>query len=168
MTEYIHETFGSRVVLQNIRNQNLQRELLLMRDDADSQRYELLEKTTDEQSVFAMPTTYKVLSSHGETEELRGWMSFTSITLNDLERDNFLRRYNNETFDIGTQGFISSYVLQRIDNNHEIVILSTWQLKKNWTDWQENSNVSLKRYEHGQYNLRTKQLSFAAFTKQNI
>ena len=136
MTEYIHETFGSRVVLQNIRNQNLQRELLLMRDDADSQRYELLEKTTDEQSVFAMPTTYKVLSSHGETEELRGWMSFTSITLNDLERDNFLRRYNNETFDIGTQGFISSYVLQRIDNNHEIVILSTWQLKKNWTDWQ--------------------------------
>lgn len=168
MTEYIHETFGSRAVLQNIRNQNLQRELLLMRDDSDRQRYELLEKTTDEQSVFAMPTTYKVLSSHGETEELRGWMNFTSLALNDLERDNFLRRYNNETFAIGTQGFISSYVLQRIDNNHEIVILSTWQLKKNWTDWQANSNFSLKRYEHSQYNLRTKQLSFAAFTKQNI
>ncbi len=168
MTEYIHETFGSRAVLQNIRNQNSQRELLLMRDDADSQRYELLEKTENEQSSFAVPTTYKVLSSYGQTDELRGWMSFISITLNDLERDNFLRRFNNETFAISTPGFISSYVLQRIDNNHEIVILSTWQLKKNFTEWRLTSNFPLDRYKHSQYNLRSKQLSFAAFSKQKI
>lgn len=168
MTEYLHVTFGSKDVLQNVRNNNLERGLLLMSDDSDRQKYELLEKTTDKNSVFAMPVTYEILASHGGTDELRGWMNFTFIRLNDLERDNFIRRYRASKQDIETPGFISSYILQKTTNAHELVILSTWRLKENWSDWQESTDFPLHRYEHAQYNLYRKQLSFAALAKQKL
>lgn len=168
MTEYLHVTFGSRTVLQEVRNKNLERELLLMNDESDPEKYELLEKTTDKNSVFTVPVSYEIISSHGDTDELRGWMSFTFITLNDLERDNFIRRYKSTSIDTEVPGFISSYILQSTTNSHELVILSTWRLKKNWTDWQSSTNFPLRRYEHSQYNLHRKQLSFTALVKQSL
>ena len=67
--------------------------LLLTDDEEDKERYQLLEKTTNKKSIFMMPTTYEILAERGDTSDLRGLMNFTFITLNDMERDNFIRRY---------------------------------------------------------------------------
>ncbi|MBA5962411.1 antibiotic biosynthesis monooxygenase [Weissella cibaria] len=168
MTEYLHVTFGSRTVLQDVRNQHLDHKLLLTVDEEDKERYQLLEKTTNKKSIFAMPTTYEILAECGDTSDLRGWMNFTFITLNDMERDNFIRRYQAYEEGMTEPGFISSYLLQRNDNSHQIVMLSTWNMKTDWENWQAKEDFPLRQYESSNslYGLMRKQYSFAAFSKQ--
>ncbi|MDY2521815.1 antibiotic biosynthesis monooxygenase [Weissella confusa] len=170
MTEYLHVAFGSKAVLQNVRNEHLDHKLLMMVDDEDKSRYQLLEKTTNKKSIFAMPTTYEILASRGETSDIRGWMNFTFITLNDAERDNFIRRYNAYEEGMDEHGFISSSLLQRNDNQHQIVMLSTWNMKSDWELWHAKNDFPLRQYESSNslYGLMRKQYSFAAFSKQNM
>ena len=67
-------------------------------------------------------------------------------------------------------GFISSYLLQRNDNSHQIVMLSTWNMKTGfpWENWQAKEDFPLRQYESSNslYGLMRKQYSFAAFSKQ--
>ena len=168
MPKYIHTTFGSREVLSALRNKHLERPIHLSLDDSDSSRAQLIELTEDPKSVFAMPASYRVLSSMGADEDLRGWMVFTFITLNDKERDNFIRRYNAFISEGNLHGGLSSFLLQRTNNDHEIALLSTWRTKREWEEWSDDASFPLHRYEGGGYNLRRSTYSFAAFTKVEL
>jgi heme-degrading monooxygenase HmoA len=142
-----------------------------MQDD-DHSRFQLVELTDNEKSAFSAPTTYRVLDHFGADDDIRGWMVFTFITLNDIERDNFIRRYDafiNET-DMHDQGAIASYLLQRTTNDHDLAILTTWQTKEKWDAWYHDERFPLHRYEdpNSGYNLRRVTYSFAAFSKTDI
>lgn len=167
MTRYIHTTFGTREVLNEIRSKHLDRPIHLSIDDSDHLRGMLIELTDDSKSAFAMPTSYKVLSSAGADEELRGWLMFSFITLNDQERDNFIRRYEAFLSQGNLHGGLSSFLLQRTNNDHQLVLLSTWNTKEQWEAWSQEDDFPMKRYEgaNASYNLRRASYSFAAFTK---
>lgn len=170
MTKYIHTTFGSREVLSALREKHLDRPIHLSVQDDDRSRYQLIELTENSKSVFAMASSYRVLDATGDDETLRGCMMFTFITLNDQERDNFIRRYHafNRQAEPNIDGAIASFLLQRTDNDHEIAILSTWQTKEKWAKWHNSASFPLIRYENpnSRYNLRRIAYTFAAFTKQ--
>jgi heme-degrading monooxygenase HmoA len=172
MTQYIHTTFGSRAVLNDVRNQHLDRPLHLSVQDDDHSRFQLIELTENEQSAFSAPTTYRVLDHFGDNGDIRGWMVFTFITLNDAERDNFIRRYHAfiSQNNLHLDGAIASYLLQRTSNDHEIAILSTWNTKEQWQSWHNDAAFPLHDYENpnSAYNLRRVSYSFAAFSKQDI
>lgn len=61
MTEYLHVAFGSKAVLQNVRNEHLDHKLLMMVDDEDKSRYQLLEKTTNKKSILQCQRRMKFL-----------------------------------------------------------------------------------------------------------
>lgn len=171
MTEYLYTTFGSEAVLQNIREENPTRRLLLTEDDTDPLRFQLIERTEGD-SIFSSPTTYEVLSHFGETKEIRGWLNFTFITLSDQERANFVRRwerYQNHGFD-NVSGFMSAFLLQRTDEPNQFAILTTWTLKEFWTIWDDETETPLTMYEAVplRYGVRHSQYSFAAFSKQTL
>ncbi|MCW0952722.1 hypothetical protein OIT44_01340 [Weissella ceti] len=171
MTEYLYTTFGSEEVLQSVREANSSRNLMLTVDDTDPLRYQLLDKTT-ESSIFNTPTSYEILSQHGQAQEIRGWMNFTFITLSDQERANFIRRwetYQAHGFD-NVSGFMSGFLLQRTDEPSQFAILTTWTLKDYWTIWDDETETPLTIYEASplRYGVRHSQYSFAAFTKQSL
>ncbi|KRN31700.1 antibiotic biosynthesis monooxygenase family protein [Weissella halotolerans] len=172
MPEYLHTTFGSKEVLTAIRNQHLNQHLLLTVDDADPYRYQLIEKTSDSDSVFTTPTSYEILSEQGETAELRGWLNFHFITVPEQGRANFIRRWNafQERDFTGVAGFISSYLLQRVDEPQQLAVLTTWTMKDFWLVWQADNQSPLKDYqtEGNRYGLRDAQYSFVAFAKQDL
>lgn len=171
MTEYLYTTFGSEAVLQGIRENNPNRRLMLTEDDTDPLRFQLLDRT-EGASIFNTPTTYEILSRHGQTKEIRGWLNFTFITLSDQERANFIRRwerYQAHSFE-NVSGFMSAFLLQRIDEPSQIAILTTWTLKEFWTIWDDETETPLTMYEASplRYGVRHSQYSFAAFSKQTL
>ncbi|GAK30690.1 hypothetical protein WOSG25_041300 [Weissella oryzae SG25] len=170
MTRYIHTTFGTREVLSEVRNKHLDRPIHLSVEDGDQSRAQLIELTDDPKSVFTVPTSYKVISSAGDDSELRGWMMFTFITLNDQERDNFIRRYDAFLKQGNLHGGLSSFLLQRTNNDHQLVLLSTWKSKDQWQNWSEESDFPMRRYEgpNASYNLRRVGYSFKAFSKSSL
>lgn len=168
MSEYLYTTFGSKEVLQKLQAENPTHKLLLTVDDNNPYHYQLMEKTP-EASIFKAPTSYQILSQNGHTEEIRGWMNFTFLTLPDQELANFKRRWDTYQ-EIGfgdTAGFISSFLLQRVDEPQQITILTTWTVKEYWTLWHDTVQTPLSIYEvtPDYYNIRDSQYSLAAFTK---
>jgi len=167
MTTYLHVTFGSQAVLQDIQHHHSERGLLLTVDAADKDRYQLLDLTNAQQSVFAMPTTYAVLASFHATLDIRGWLNFDLMTLPDLQRDNFMKRFRADADLQRANGLINAYLLQRTDNLQQVAVLTTWQTEWDWQRWHSSPSYLLNNYEKDavQYSFLHKQYRFAAFMK---
>lgn len=167
MVAYLHVTFGSCGVLQMVQQRYPQRPLLLVVDEGDADRYQLLELTHTKKSVFAMPTTYTILACLHASLAVRGWLNFDMITLPDLQRENFIKRLLANTTLQQATGLINMYLLQRTDNGQQLAILTTWQTRADWQKWHTATDSLLSEYETeaSRYSLRRKQYHFAALSK---
>ncbi len=167
MTKYLHVTFGSKAVLQNIRNTYSNRTLLMAQDERDALRYQLIELTEHEDTVFAAPTTYTIMEEYGDTQDIRGWMHWTFITLNDMERDNFLRQWHNwTTHDVANRhGWLSTRLL-KVANSDDFVFLESWQRREDYFNWTVTNQASIQNLtgNASHYNLRENNYHFAALT----
>ncbi|WP_270622172.1 hypothetical protein [Weissella viridescens] len=172
MKQYLHTTFGSQKVLQALQTENPERHMLLTIDDRDQNNFQLLEATNTATSVFANPVSYDVLSAVGETDDIRGWIHFTFLTIPEKEMGAFQKQWNNYQTDtmVNVTGLIGSQLLQRMDDNRQFAVMSTWTLRDYYTIWQADGRGPLKKYAdfENRYNMRTSSYSPAAFTKQKL
>ncbi|RRG17973.1 hypothetical protein D3P96_04755 [Weissella viridescens] len=172
MKQYLHTTFGSQKVLQALQADHPERHMLLTIDDRDQTNFQLLEETNAATSVFANPISYDVLSAVGETDDIRGWIHFTFLTIPDEEMVAFQKQWTNYQTDAmaNVSGLIGSQLLQRIDDNHQFGVMTTWTTRDYYTIWQADGRGPLQKYADfdNRYNLRTSSYSPAAFTKQKL
>jgi len=170
MAKFIYTTFGTRDVLQGIQAKHKNRNIYLAIDNDDQDRFQLIEATDDEKSPFASGTTYEVLDTGDDSnsDDLRGWMQWSYIILNEDESDAFIRRYRLfiEEHE-ATTGLLSSFLLH-VPDTFDYAILTTWTTHAAAQAFAKQRASFFDRYtglNSSRYNLREKQFSFSALTK---
>ncbi|MDR3191099.1 MAG: hypothetical protein LBT80_07865 [Lactobacillaceae bacterium] len=168
MTKYMHVTYGSKAILTEVIKKHPTHQLHLATDEQDDKRYQLFEITEQANSVFASAITYEIIDEVGQVDDVRGWMNWTFITLNDEERDNFLRRWKTmgDTARDEAYGWLSSRIMV-IPSTYDLAIMSTWTLRKEFFNWNVEHEWPIKQYvgKQTKYNYREKGYRFAALTK---
>ncbi|MBM7617739.1 heme-degrading monooxygenase HmoA [Weissella uvarum] len=170
MSTFLHTTFGSQKVLQQIRAEHPDQVIMMVSDDQDQSNFQLLEQTHDEQAPFSSPVSYQVLDQQKQTDEIRGWVHFAFFTLPESERGTFVKQwsqYQDDAF-VGTPGLVNSELLQRTDDWNQLAILTTWTMREYYTIWQADNQSPLQRYEDygNRYGNRNSSYSPVALTKQ--
>ncbi|MEJ6400813.1 hypothetical protein [Nicoliella lavandulae] len=141
MINNISVTFGSKDLLNTIKQQHPERPLKLFVSDNNEDSFELIDPS-GEKSIFKNPINYNVIT-HDGNDNWAGYISYINLELDDNQQK-ILDATINDIIDSHSlpSGVDSIYSLNVSKKTSNRVILTTWNDSKQLLKWYHSKSAN--------------------------
>lgn len=148
MLKNLNLTFGPEKQLQEIIENNKDRQMVLLESVTDSEKFALLD-ISNEESIFHSQLDYRIYHTIN-LKEWNGFFEFRYVTL-DTEQQKIFNAHLGKWDDPFNRpvGLKSTLVGHDERKDYEFLMINIWEDQEDYVEWENESDNEFREFGHG-------------------
>ena len=148
MLKNLNLTFGPEKQLQEIIENNKDRQMVLLESVTDSEKFALLD-ISNEESIFHSQLDYRIYHTIN-LKEWNGFIEFRYVTL-DTEQQKIFNAHLGKWDDPFNRpvGLKSTLVGHDERKDYEFLMINIWEDQEDYVEWENESDNEFRKFGHG-------------------